>query len=55
LIGFLFALLDELHQGFVPGRDAELADIVVDAVGMGVALIAIGRWRQLGGRENKEA
>lgn len=45
LIGLLFALLDELHQGFfVPGRDAELADLVLDAMGMGVALIVIGGW-----------
>ena len=40
----LFALLDEAHQHFVPGRDAELADLVLDAMGMGVALIVIGEW-----------
>ena len=41
LIALLFALLDELHQGFVPGREAELADLALDAVGMSVALIVI--------------
>jgi len=46
-IALLFALLDEAHQHFVPGRDAELADLVLDAMGMGVALIVIRGWCHL--------
>ena len=48
-IALLFALLDEAHQHFVPGRDAELADLVLDAMGMGVALIVIWGWCHLRG------
>jgi hypothetical protein len=34
--------LDETHQLFVPGRDAEVLDVVADAIGAGIAL-AIGQ------------
>jgi VanZ family protein len=34
----LYAILDEWHQRYVPGRGAELADVLVDAGGEAVAL-----------------
>ena len=48
LIALLFALLDELHQGLVAGRKAELADLALDVVGMDVALIVIACLGQRG-------
>ena len=58
ITALLFALLDELHQSFIPGRDAELVDVAVDAVGMSVGLIVIRRWlglrREGGGKKGKE-
>lgn len=43
----LYALSDELHQLFVPGRSAELRDVAIDtvagAVGVGAAM-AVERW-----------
>lgn len=33
LICLIFSLLDEFHQTFVPGRDCELKDLIMDAVG----------------------
>ncbi len=33
LIAFLYGLSDELHQNFIPGRDADVFDAVADAVG----------------------
>ncbi len=38
-LAFLYALTDEYHQSLVPGRDASLVDIGVDALGA-----ALGVW-----------
>ena len=42
LIGASFAILDELHQKFIPGRQADVLDFTADFVG--VALIQICFW-----------
>ncbi len=34
LIGGLYALSDEFHQSFVPGRNAELLDLAFDILGV---------------------
>jgi VanZ family protein len=39
-ISFAYALSDEYHQSFVPGRDSDPLDVIVDAVGIAAALIA---------------
>ena len=46
LIGFLYALSDEFHQLFVPGREASLGDVALDAVGI-VFLLALVKLRSL--------
>jgi VanZ family protein len=33
LVGLLYGGSDELHQSFVPGRDAEVGDMMADALG----------------------
>lgn len=38
-LGVGFALLDEFHQSFVPGRSTELLDLVADTVG-----VTLGAW-----------
>jgi VanZ family protein len=45
-ISFLYAIGDEWHQSFVPGRDADPLDVLVDASGIAFALVlaARGRW-----------
>ena len=39
VICLIYSLLDELHQHFVPGRDASLKDLLFDAAGYGVGVI----------------
>lgn len=39
----LFAVVDELHQAFVPGRTPDMRDLLVDMVGM-LAALALIRW-----------
>jgi VanZ family protein len=34
-----YAVFDEIHQYFIPGRACEIGDILVDAAGAGVASI----------------
>ena len=43
-ISLLYALSDEYHQSFVPGRDADPLDVLVDACGIALAL-ALSRAR----------
>ncbi|MGH9866261.1 MAG: VanZ family protein [Candidatus Acidiferrales bacterium] len=44
LIVFGFACLDEFHQSFVPGRDAEFGDALLDTAGGACAQIAAALW-----------
>jgi len=45
LVTLLYALADEYHQSFVPGRHATLMDVTVDAAGMVLALGVLSRRR----------
>ena len=42
-IGAAYAVSDEVHQHFVPGRSCEVRDMVIDACGVLVG-VAICRW-----------
>ena len=44
-IGVLYAVTDEVHQYFVPGRSCELRDVLIDACGV-AAGVAIVWWRR---------
>jgi len=47
LAAALYAVTDELHQTFVPGRSAGLPDVLIDTAAAGVVIILVnlGRWR----------
>lgn len=54
----LYAILDEVHQYFVPGRSCELRDMIIDISGcvLAIILITLGRYfndkRTKNNREN---
>ena len=41
-IGTFYAVTDEIHQHFVPGRSCELRDIVIDACGVAAGVLVMG-------------
>lgn len=45
ILVFIYALTDEFHQSFVPGRTAALMDIIIDNLGSLIG-ISIYRWRK---------
>jgi VanZ family protein len=47
VIGVLYAVSDEIHQAFVPGRTPSLLDIGMDGLGLVFGIVA---WRQLARR-----
>jgi len=44
-ISLLYAISDEIHQSFVPGRDSDPLDVLVDAIGIATALSLIAARR----------
>jgi VanZ family protein len=46
LAAVLFAVSDEIHQAFVPGRNADWLDVLADTAGSGLgALLCVATWR----------
>jgi VanZ family protein len=44
----VFAISDEVHQLFVPSRQAQVSDVFIDSLGAALGLLALrayGRWR----------
>jgi len=39
LLAILFAITDEIHQSFVPGRHPSILDVGIDGTGAGLALL----------------
>lgn len=63
LFASFFGVTDEIHQRFVPGRDASVYDLVADAAGSLVGAMAYAGWaglrarlgeRILGGRRSQQ-
>ena len=46
LLGIAYAVSDEVHQLFVPGREAELSDLAADIVGIVAVQIALYYWNR---------
>jgi VanZ family protein len=43
-----YAVTDELHQSFVPGRTAAVGDVLIDSAGAVTAIAAAALWRRRG-------
>ena len=46
-IALIVAIADEIHQAYVPDRDASVTDILLDMVGIGLALFLIFRFLKI--------
>jgi VanZ family protein len=44
--GFAYAITDEVHQSFVPGRIASGVDLLVDAIGLVAGIVLLERVRR---------
>ena len=42
-IALIIAIADEIHQAYVPGRDASVADVLLDFVGIALVLFLTSR------------
>jgi len=43
LIAFFVAMADEIHQVYIPGRNASIADVLLDVLGIGLVIIIARR------------
>jgi len=43
IIALIVAIADEIHQSFIPTRDASITDVLLDAVGIVLAVVLILR------------
>jgi len=43
-IALIVAIADEIHQAYVPGRDASVTDVFLDMVGISLALFLFFRF-----------
>ena len=48
-LAVLYAITDELHQSFVPSRQGQITDVLIDSFGAALGLLTVwlfGRWRK---------
>jgi len=55
VVAAVYAVTDEYHQSFVPGRDADPVDVAVDWAGAAIAVVTVRAWLQARGRASTRA
>jgi VanZ family protein len=48
-IALVVAIADEIHQAYIPSRDASIIDVFLDIVGISLCLLLIKRIGQISG------
>jgi VanZ family protein len=43
-LALCYALSDEIHQSFVPGRNPSAIDFAIDAIGVAAGVLLLSRW-----------
>ncbi|HEX2292317.1 MAG TPA: VanZ family protein [Gaiellaceae bacterium] len=46
VVAVLYAVVDEIHQSFVPGRQGAVADVLIDSVGVLAGVLLAVWWRR---------
>lgn len=46
LVALIVAIVDEVHQSFIPSRDASIIDVFLDLIGISVALILLSKYNK---------
>ena len=46
IAAYIYALTDEIHQAFIPGREGKFADTLIDLLGIVIGLIFIRLYRR---------
>ncbi len=46
ILGLIYAVSDEIHQSFVPGRDCSAGDLLADIVGLSIGLSVYLQYRR---------
>ncbi len=46
IFSFFYAISDEFHQLFVPGRLASIGDIIADTIGIIIGVYIIAKWQK---------
>jgi VanZ family protein len=46
-ISLIVAIADEIHQSFIPTRDASITDVFLDLIGIALALFLISKCRRV--------
>ena len=41
LVGILYAISDEIHQKFVPGRSCQITDVMIDSLGVTLGIFLL--------------
>ena len=54
IIGILYAISDEIHQSFTPGRGPKITDVFIDSLGVFFGMAVILLIIELINRKNKK-